>query len=108
MKKTFSTVAIFVIACVMSFAAEAAPTRSPRINQRQTHQQVRIREGVKSDELTRKETLKLEAGQIRVNRMERRAKADGRLTKRERARVHHAQNVQSRQIYTEKHDTQRR
>jgi hypothetical protein len=38
--------------------------------------------------------------------MESRAKADGVVTRGERARLHQAQDVQSRRIYNQKHDRQ--
>jgi len=38
--------------------------------------------------------------------MEANAKADGVVTPRERAKIAHAQNVQSRHIYRQKHDAQ--
>ena len=38
--------------------------------------------------------------------MENKAAADGKVTKKERARLEHAQNNQSRKIYCEKHDKQ--
>lgn len=41
-----------------------------------------------------------------VQKMEDRAAADGQVTKKERRRVEHAQNQQSRKIYREKHDRQ--
>jgi hypothetical protein len=40
--------------------------------------------------------------------METRAKADGTVTGQERRRLHHAQNVESKRIYRQKHDAQRR
>ena len=38
--------------------------------------------------------------------MENRAKSDGVVTARERARLQHAQNVESKRIYRQKHDRQ--
>jgi uncharacterized membrane protein YebE (DUF533 family) len=40
--------------------------------------------------------------------MERRAKADGTVTCRERARIHHEQNRASRSLHRNKHDAQAR
>lgn len=64
----------------------------------------RIINGVQSGELNRHETARLLRGQAHVYRMERRAKADGRVTAWERYRIRHAQNVQSRRIWRQKHD----
>lgn len=38
--------------------------------------------------------------------MEDKAMADGKMTKKERARIEHAQDRQSKKIYREKHDKQ--
>ncbi|PKO83798.1 MAG: hypothetical protein CVU17_06875 [Betaproteobacteria bacterium HGW-Betaproteobacteria-11] len=83
-----------------------AQTNTPNIDQRQQNQQQRIEQGVQSGALTPRETTHLEKGQAHVERMEDRAKADGTVTARERARLEHAENVQSRQIAHEKHDRQ--
>ena len=53
-----------------------------------------------------REAARLEKGQARVQRMENRAAADGKVTAKERARIERAQDQQSRRIYREKHDKQ--
>ena len=40
--------------------------------------------------------------------MENKAVADGKVTMKERRRIEHAQDVESRRIYREKHDNQQR
>ncbi len=85
-----------------------ADTQTPRIDRREVRQHQRIRQGVRSGELTRGEHARLAAGQRHVHRMERRAKADGVVTPRERRRITHAQNVQSRRIYRLKHNDRTR
>ncbi len=65
-----------------------------------------IDQGVASGSLTQREANRLERGQQRVDNMENRAKADGVVTGRERARIQHAQDVQSDRIYRQKHDRQ--
>jgi len=54
-----------------------------------------------------KEAVRLEKGQERVQQMDDKAKADGKVTPKERARLQKAENVQSRHIAREKHDRQR-
>ena len=76
--------------------------------QRQANQQERIKEGVKSGELTKHETAKLEAGQAKVSRKEARAGADGHVGAAEQANIQHAENKQSRKIYKQKHDAQKK
>ena len=43
---------------------------------------------------------------LEIESIEDRAKADGVVTKKERARIHKAQNVESKRIYRQKHDRQ--
>ena len=59
-----------------------------------------------SGSLTPREAARLERGQQRLQAKEDRAKADGVVTPRERASLQHAENVQNRRIYAEKHDRQ--
>jgi len=88
--------------------AGTASAGTPRYDARQAHQQQRIANGLKSGELTAREARRLEAGQVHLNRVERRAKADGVVTARERAHMQHEENQQSRRIYRQKHDAQDR
>jgi hypothetical protein len=88
--------------------AGSASAGTPRIDQRERHQQARIYNGVASGELTRPEARRLSAGQAHVIRVEDRAKADGVVTSRERAHLRHEENQQSRRIYRQKHDAQNR
>jgi hypothetical protein len=85
-----------------------AQTRTPSINNRERRQQNRIRQGVRSGSLTRREAARLERQQARTHRLEARAKSDGRVTARERARIQARENRTSRHIYRQKHDAQRR
>jgi hypothetical protein len=84
--------------------ATALAQSTPGIDKREQRQYQRIVKGVKSGELNRRETNRLLAGQARVHRMERRAKADGKVTWLERARIRTEQTRQSRRIYRQKHD----
>lgn len=83
-----------------------AQSAMPRVEQRQANQEMRIQQGVANGSLTPREANRLERGQQHVDRMENRALADGVVTRQERARLHQAQDVQSRQIAREKHDRQ--
>ncbi len=86
----------------------ALTTAQAGINQRQRRQEVRIRQGVASGELTRREYRQLERHARVIARKEARAEADGEFTRKERARINHQLDQQSRQIYRQKHDNQRR
>ena len=78
------------------------------VNGRERNQQRRIRQGVRSGELTRSEFRRLEREQARVRRHEARARSDGRFTLRERARSNRELNRSSRHIYRQKHNRQDR
>lgn len=96
---------IAALATVVSIPA-FAQANTPGIDQRQLNQEQRIDQGIASGQLNQRETARLERGQDRVDNMENRAKADGVVTGRERARIQHAQNVESKRIYRQKHDRQ--
>jgi uncharacterized membrane protein YebE (DUF533 family) len=99
---------LLIAAAVAAFTVPAfAQTYTPGIDQRQANQERRIDQGIASGELTQREAARLERGQQRVDNMENRAKSDGVVTARERARIHQAQDVQSKRIYRQKHDRQR-
>lgn len=100
--------ALFVMICGLSLEAAAQQDKRAGVNKHQRHQQKRIYKGVKSEELTRKEFYRLEREQAQIRQMERRFKSDGKLTKRERARLAYEQKQASRHIYKQKHDKQDR
>ncbi len=106
MKKVALVAGIALFTTFSAFAQAPAPT-TPRLDQRQATQEQRIQQGVQSGQLTTQEAARLEKGQARVDRMEDKAKADGKVTEKERKRLQHAENVQSRHIKREKHDRQR-
>ena len=100
--------ALAIGAVTPQVSAYAQNTNTPVIDKRQEIQKKRIKQGVKSGELTARETGRLIHQQGKIHRMERRAKSDGHVTKRERVRLHRAENRASRNIYRQKHDRQKR
>lgn len=100
----FSHRFIALVAILPSLAFAQANT--PQVDQRQINQERRIDQGAASGSLTPREANRLEHGQQHVANMENRAKADGVVTQKERAHLHHAQDVQSERIYAQKHDRQ--
>ena len=102
MKKSvvFAALAVLVSGSVLA--------GTPRYDARQQHQRERIVNGMHNGELTARETRRLAAGQVHLNRVERRAKADGVVTGRERAHMQHEANQQSRRIHRQKHGAQDR
>ena len=108
--KKFSAV-VLTLAGVLGVASASqadANTRDPGVNQRQHNQRERIQQGVKSGELTRRETGRLVEEQRDVRQLERAYKSDGTLTGAERRDLQHEQNQASHDIYRQKHDEQDR
>ena len=97
-----------VIATAALLVAGPILAGTPRLDQREHHQAQRIREGVRSGELTRPEARRLMHGEARLHRNEARAKSDGVVTAAERARLQHEANLESQRIYRQKHDAQQR
>ncbi|PYP85134.1 MAG: hypothetical protein DMF61_17720 [Blastocatellia bacterium AA13] len=86
----------------------SASANTPHINRREHSEQQRIRQGIQSGSLTRREAGRLEAEQGRIRVDEARAKADGHVSYRERERLNHELDRASRGIYRQKHDSQHR
>ncbi|MBD8528049.1 hypothetical protein [Pseudomarimonas arenosa] len=96
---------LFLTLISASFSAQSSAHAS---EQREHRQQSRVAQGVANGELTRRETVRLWHGQRLVDAKQRRARADGVVTARERIWIHQEQNQQSRRIARQKHDDQRR
>ena len=105
--------ALFVAALAFPLALQAQTSRShcktASVNARQGRQNTRISRGVRSGELTRRETRRLAAQQaaIRVDEAYYR-RSGGEFTTRERARVQRKLRQASWNIYRQKHDVQDR
>lgn len=112
MKPLNKTLAVLLLAAPFAVFAQTPPAApkdplaTPGVDQRQANQQQRIQQGVQSGTLTTNETNKLEQGQAHVQKLEDKARSDRVVTGKERARLQHAEDVQSRRIYREKHDRQ--
>lgn len=87
-------------------AASHDSTATPRIDQRQAHQQQRIANGVASGQLTAHEAARLERREAHIHKTEVAAKADGAVTPAERRHLLRQENRASRAIYRQKHDAQ--
>lgn len=88
-----SILSIFIFA-MLSWHAEAQTASDVR----QVNQRVRVHQGVKTGEITRREQRRLNSQQRHIRRVERRAKADGNYTRQERRMVNRKQNRASRNI----------
>ncbi len=112
--KRLSAPAIMLAALILPPATVAQSGTQGRcrprsINQRQDRQQTRIRQGVRSGELTRREAGKLAAQQAVITTNEAFARrSGGELTAKERARIQRQQNKASQSIHKQKHDGQDR
>lgn len=87
--------------------AQTKKSKSWSVNNREQRQQKRIYQGVKSGELTAKETYRLEKQQAQLRRTEARYRKSGDgLSWREKYNLQHKLNQSSRTIYRQKHDKQ--
>ena len=105
MKIKLFFIALFAIA--FSYSTEAQ-TRTPKVSKRQVNQQKRIKQGVRSGELTMREAASLQRQQVNIQKTKKRAKADGKVTRKERAVIHSKQHVASKKIYRKKHNNRSR
>lgn len=101
---------IFGIAAILTFVSWGAYSQDDtrRIDRRQHFQHARIREGMASGDLTRREAIRLKAEQRHIRRTERRAMADGKFTASERRRLHNEQRRAHHDIRRQRHDRQSR
>lgn len=105
-KKLLTAVALIV---GVAFSQGAyADTKSPNINVKQKNQKQRIVQGVKTGELTFRETARLTKQQVNIQRQKKHFKSDGTFTKRERLKIHKRQNKASKNIYRKKHNDRKR
>ncbi len=96
---------IVMFGLVLAFSAAAsAQTNTPRVDQRENNQKERIAGGVKSGDLSFKETAKLLNQQADIRKAERKASADGTVTLKERFRLHRELNQASRNINRKKNN----
>jgi polyhydroxyalkanoate synthesis regulator phasin len=95
-------------ALVMPEVSAEGTRRSPGVNRRERHERKRIKQGVKSGELTKEEAKELRQEQREIHQKEREMKSDGTLTKEERKELHQDINDASKNIYEEKHDSEKR
>jgi hypothetical protein len=115
MKRTILNLLCGTVICagilpVSGFAAaiNTARPKTPVVDKREHNQQDRIRQGIKSGELTRRETVRLEKEEAKIRVNEKFAKSDGKITAAERARLEKELNKASKDIYQQKHDNQDR
>jgi hypothetical protein len=102
-------VLLAVVFAVTAYAQDPNPpqtpaTKTPVVRERQMNQKARIRQGVKSGQLTKGEARNLRQEQKTIQAEKQMAKADGKVTPAERAKLRRDQNKASRDIYRLKHN----
>ena len=93
-----------VSAVVLVTGVAFAENETLGIDQRQTNQEQRVDQGIASGHLSEREADRLNTQQGHINKMEDKAKSDGIMTKKERARIVAAQDRAARHLAREKHD----
>lgn len=102
--KTLHVLALALALTTVTASIAGAHPAASRVDRRQAAQHLRIGDGVRHGQLSPGERARLRAGQRHVRRLERRALADGFVTRGERARLERAQDRQSRRIARLRHD----
>jgi hypothetical protein len=111
--KILTLVATLALSSTALFAQTTAPTtltvpaKPATINQRKEIQQDRIGQGVTSGQLNARETSHLERQEAGIDKEEKgmRAQDNGKLTQQDRKTLNHQQNVESKRIYRDKHNS---
>lgn len=105
MEKLISALVISIFLMGVFFIDTAS---AGRVHERQVNQQQRIGQGVKSGELTKRETAVLAHEQKHIQVLKQRSWQDGRLTQKERLRLENVQDRSSDHIYALKHNNRER
>lgn len=74
------------------------------VSQRQAHQQLRIKQGVRNGSITKPELKQLKKEQRHIVKIKRQAQRDHRITRHESRRINRLQNRASDNIYHYKHN----
>jgi hypothetical protein len=117
LKQSLLILAAGGLMCIGSASAQAQTKAGPgevdpghprvnQVNRRETNQQKRIANGVKSGQLTPGETRRLERGEQRLAKNEKRdmAKDNGHLTKKDQRQLNREANRMSARIAHDKHN----
>ncbi|MBI4523420.1 MAG: hypothetical protein HY695_06355 [Deltaproteobacteria bacterium] len=107
--KTTTLLALGALTATLSFGVFAqGQTETPLVDKRQKIQKARIKQGIESGELTKKEAARLKAEQAKIRWDEKKAEADGLVTAKERANLHRELNKASKDIHKQRKDDQKR
>lgn len=99
---------IVVAGSIGVFAESSIGQITPGADRRQRNQRHRVKNGIRSGEITKHEAKSIRRSTRSAKRYEARAKSDGKVTWRERARLQHKENKASRKIFRTKHNSRTR
>ena len=85
-----------------------AGTQAPGVHARELNQSGRINQGVRSGQLTRSEAVKLRTDQKAIREEAQGYRADGVVTTEDRKDLQQDLNQSSKEIYQQKHDSEKR
>jgi hypothetical protein len=100
------TILAIVVFSAASYATSAQTTTTGKPVSTIKNDRQRIRQGVKSGELTKAEAARLKVQTAKVNQERKDYKADGVVTAEERKDLRQDKKRLSRRIYKQKHDGQ--
>jgi hypothetical protein len=95
---------LVIIAMGILSVETSAQDKTPVINKREVKQNQRIKEGVKTGQLTKGEAKYLHKEQKEIRSSKRSAKSDGKVSKGERKMIRSEQNQANKDIYKLKHN----
>ena len=95
---------LFTLGLLVVILSAAASAQTPR----ERFNRLRVRDGIRSGELTRPETRELRKDRVQYKMMERRAHRDGVVTPIEKRRLQKKRAENRRELFRYKHNRQRR
>jgi hypothetical protein len=107
-KRQIIALSLSVLTLATMAGTALAGSRGYDVNQRQERQQDRIRQGIKSGELTKGEAHRMMGAERRINNYEKYARSDGKIGPKEFQKLERMQNRESKALYKQKHDGQER
>lgn len=109
LRKVLIPVILIGLFGVFAVAANAQiKNKTPRGSKRMDIQKTRIKRGVKSGSLTKKETARLRNQRKNIKSNAKDAKSDGKVTVKERRSLRRNLNKSSKSIYRAKHNNKTR
>lgn len=91
---------------IVSLILVTSLAHAGRVDKREQRQAARIQKGIDNGSLNQAEVKRLEAQQRRIDSVENRVAADGKVTKKEALHMENMQDRASRNIHHQKHDKQ--